>query len=294
VSKRGLGKGLKALIPTTSALHEGGARIEQLPVGSIEPNAYQPRRVFDDDKLEELATSIMEHGVVQPVVVRPIEGGRYELVAGERRWRACRKVGLEFIPAVVKDMTDRDVTEVALIENIQREDLNPLEEAWAYRTLMDEFNLTQEEVAARVGKSRPHVANTLRLLSLPPEVREMVVQGTLTAGHARALVALGQAAMVVELARVVQAEGLNVRQTEERVRHWQGLGESRGKDKKQPGKERGAETRQDKEIDYLVEKLQDALGTKVRIFATKNGGRIELEYYSDEDLTRLVEAILGE
>ena len=175
--KRGLGKGLEALIPPGSNLAAGGQGVLMVAVDQIDPNPYQPRRNFDDAKLEELAASIREHGVVQPIVVRPLGGSRYELVAGERRWRACRLLSMESVPAVIKDLSASQTTELALIENIQREDLSPIEEAGALRTLMQEFDFTQEQLALRLGKSRPYVANILRLLQLPNEVQELLIWG---------------------------------------------------------------------------------------------------------------------
>ncbi|KKM11575.1 hypothetical protein SY88_07690 [Clostridiales bacterium PH28_bin88] len=287
MSKRGLGKGLQALIPPSSMLTDEGERVFQIPVNQIEPSSYQPRRLFDEEKLEELALSIKEHGVVQPIVVRRSDKGMYELVAGERRWRACRRLEMETIPAVIKDMTDMQTTEVALIENIQREDLNPLEEAWAYRTLLEEFELTQEELARRVGKSRPYIANTVRLLQLPEKVKELVGQGYLTAGHGRALLGLPHAEDILRVSEAVKEKGLNVRETEEMVRKI-----SIGKGEKSKRAKTGKITRTSTELVALEESLQDYLGTKVRLRPQGQGGRIEIEFYGEEDLTRIIDLLI--
>lgn len=287
MSKRGLGKGLQALIPPSSMLPDEGERVVQIPVNQIEPSSYQPRRLFDEEKLEELASSIKEHGVVQPIVVRRSDKGMYELVAGERRWRACRRLEMETIPAVIKDMTDMQTTEVALIENIQREDLNPLEEAWAYRTLLEEFELTQEELARRVGKSRPYIANTVRLLQLPEKVKELVGQGYLTAGHGRALLGLPHAEDILRVGEAVKEKGLNVRETEEMVRKI-----SIGKGEKSKRAKTGKTTRTSAELAAVEESLQDYLGTKVRLRTQGQGGRIEIEFYGEEDLTRIMDLLM--
>jgi len=222
MAKRGLGKGLGALIPTdldvmaelTQAEETvpNDNKIVEIKIDLIEPNKYQPRKVFQQEALEELAKSIKEHGLVQPIVVRKA-GDKFELVAGERRWRAAKLAGLEKIPALIKDFNLQETTEIALIENIQREDLNPLEEASAYQLLLDEFKLTQEELAKKVGKSRPYIANTLRLLSAPTEIQQHVIEGKLTAGHARALLPLPPAGQI-QLAEKIIKENLSVRETE--------------------------------------------------------------------------------
>lgn len=280
--KRGLGRGLEALIPLAPAV-ETGQQVVELPLESIEANSQQPRHQFDQEKLEELAASIREHGVVQPVVVRPLGNGRYQLVAGERRLRACQALGLGSIPALVREMDSREASEVALIENLQREDLNPLEEAEAYRSLMEQYGLTQEEVARRVAKSRAAVANSVRLLSLPAEVQDALRQGRLTAGHARALLGLGDEEAVREAAARVLAGGLSVRQTEALVRR-----------QARPARRAAPPRRQRAEEKDIQDKLQNWLGTRVRIVPGTRGGRIEISYYGDEDLDRLVGLLLGE
>lgn len=298
-SRRGLGKGLNALIPAGAGPEDlsltgapSGERILQLAADSIVPNRFQPRRDFNEDKLQELAKSIKEHGVVQPIVVRQ-DKNKYEIVAGERRWRACRLLGMETIPAVVKEYSNKELTEIALIENIQRQDLNVLEEASAYQLLIREFSFTQEELAQKLGKSRPFVANMLRLLLLEKEVQEMLEQGSISAGHARALLALEEAQQVAAAQKVFQ-EGLNVRQTESFVKKLLQKAEAAAQaeaveDKASP---------EDEDLYAILldveESLQEALGTQVRIKGKdKNKGRIEIEYYGHEELERIIDMILN-
>ncbi|MGI6603766.1 MAG: ParB/RepB/Spo0J family partition protein [Firmicutes bacterium] len=278
--KRGLGRGLAALIPESEP-HEGET-IQQVPLREIRPNAHQPRQVFDEEKLAELTESVRTHGVLQPVVLRPVIGG-YELVAGERRWRAAQAAGLSAIPAVVRELSDSEMTEVALIENIQREDLNPLEEAAAYERLSQEFGLTQEELARRVGKSRSHIANILRLLNLPPEVQANVSRGTITMGHARALLALPEAALQAQVCRQIIDKGLSVRETENLVRS-QLSKKERQKKKEAPANPWLAE---------METRLKQTLSTQVRIKQGRRRGKIEIEYYSLEDLERLTALLLS-
>ncbi len=276
--KRGLGKGLEALIPAAQARE--GEPVQEIGIEEIRPNSFQPRRVFDEEKLAELAESVRVHGILQPVVVRAVIGG-YELVAGERRWRAAQLAGLSSIPAVIRELSDGEMMEVALIENIQREDLNPLEEAEALQRLLTEFGLTQEELAQRVGKSRSHIANMLRLLNLTEEVQNNVSRGTISMGHARALLALDEAQAQVAACRQVVEKGLSVRQTEELVR------ETRHK---RPSA-RQKKTTVDPWLQEIETTLKHALATGVRIRPGRRGGKIEIEYYSTEDLERLVEAL---
>jgi len=288
-----LGKGLRALIPDTaiddSSGGDEGSRIVMLTVDSLVPNKFQPRRDFDEEKLKELADSIREHGVVQPIVARSIGDEKYEIVAGERRWRACRMLGMETIPAVIKEYTDGELTQIALIENIQREDLNPLEEAYAYDMLIKEFSFTQEELARRIGKSRPFVANMLRLLHLEKDVQKMVEDNKLSIGHARALLAL-KGRDQVELAEKIIEEGLTVRQTEEMVKRKAEKGvflksrSDRSSKKKNKNEKPPA-------IKDLEERLNEIFGTKVRIHG-KNKGKIVIEYYGQEELERIVEIIM--
>lgn len=278
----GLGRGLTALIPqrpTTVA-----APVE-IPLSRIARNPYQPRRVVDDAELERLAASIRDHGVLQPILVTETLDG-YQLVAGERRVRAARLAGLERIPAVVRQVADRDQLELALVENLQREDLNPMEQAHAYRQLVDEFAFTQEQLAARVSKARSSVANTLRLLDLDPAVQEAIADGRVSEGHARALGGLDRARQV-QLMLTVVARDLSVRQTEELARR---LRET------DPGPATGAPARlrrRDAELERVEEDLRRALGTKVSLARSRRGGRIVIEYYSDDELGRLYERLVG-
>jgi ParB family chromosome partitioning protein len=215
--RRGLGKGLQALIQATE--ESGGSdRLKEIDIDEITIAPHQPRQMFDPDKLAELASSIKEHGVIQPVVVRPLQSGGYELIAGERRWRACKTLGYRKIPAVVKECRDLEASAVSLIENVQREDLNPLEEALAYHQLMDNYGLTQEEVSGRVGKSRSFVANMVRLLGLPNEIKDLLASGQLNAGHARALLAIQDGKKQVAAAGKIVRKNLNVRQAESMAR----------------------------------------------------------------------------
>ena len=281
MSRQALGRGLKALIP--QAEDAKGEEIRQIPVSAVEPNPYQPRRSFDQENLRELAASIKEKGVLQPVTVRE-KGEIFELVAGERRWRAAQVAGLSEIPAVVRELSDREVMEIALIENLQREDLNPIEEAEAYQVLMREFQLTQEEVAKAVGKGRPTVANRLRLLRLPEAVRGWVAGGQLSAGHAKILVMMDEE-RAIELARRCVERGWSVRQLEEFLQD--ASAKPRGQKVGRPLE------RQDPLLRDVEERLQGVLGTKVRIKDKKGKGKIEVDYYSTEELNRILEVIAG-
>ena len=287
MAKRGLGKGLNALIPNKSELSGEAGGISEIDISRIQRNKKQPRHEFDPDKLEELAASIREHGVIQPIIVRRTDDDQYEIVAGERRWRAARMAGLKKIPAVVKDVTEREFTEIALIENIQREDLNPIEEANAFKQLIDEFGLTQEELSKRVGKSRPFITNSMRLLNLPREAQEMVQKGQLTAGHARALLVLERSADQASLAKRVIERHLSVRQIEQLVKKL--ATEDQGKEKKTNGRQEDNFVMKD-----IEEKVQEKLGTKVRIKHGPQKGLIEIEYYGDADFERIIEALLGD
>lgn len=292
----GLGRGLEALLSAEAdeGREEPGARVVYLRVEDIRPGAHQPRRGFDEDRLEELAASIREHGVVQPVVVRPVAEGGYELVAGERRWRASARAGLRVIPAVIRELSDRETLEVGLIENLQREDLEPLEEAAAYRTLIEEFDLTQEELAQRVGKSRSVITNSLRLLTLPEAIKGYLGEGQLSAGHARALLGLEDEEIMLAVAHRVVERGLSVRQTEELVRASKERETARA-----AVEEVGAGGKREESdpvqlwLKDLEGQLRDALGTKVMIKGKGERGRIVIEYFASEDLERIAEAIAG-
>jgi len=284
VNKRGLGRGLSALLPDMEKEDNTKEKVVEIPLRDIRTNRSQPRQVFDEEKLQELALSIKEHGVIQPIIVRTIENGQYEIVAGERRWRACQLIGAEKIPGIIKDLSEKETREIALIENIQREDLNPIEEAEAYSTLMEEYGLTQEELSRRVGKSRPFIANTVRLLALPEKVRKMVSEGLISAGHARSLLSLSSAKLQEEIARKIVAKGLSVRQAEKTVKD---LLSERRKTKRNLKKE-------DPILQELEERLITKLSTKVRIKHGNRGGKIEIEYYGEEELQRILETLLGE
>lgn len=277
--RRRLGRGLDALIPTAGE-SEG---IREIPLERIVPNPRQPRQREDPQGLQELAASIAAHGVLQPVIVTEVLDAlppTYQLVAGERRWRAARLAGLTTIPAIVKDVSPRQMVELALVENLQREDLNPLEEAEAYRVLVEEFGLNHDDVARQVGRSRPAVTNTLRLLQLPEPVRERVASGELSAGHARALLSLPTPEAQVRAMEIVLRRGLSVRQTERLVR---GLLRRR---------ERGVATRRDEpEIAALEARLQGLLGTRVRIQRGRKGGRLVIYFFSDEELEALLQRL---
>ena len=280
--QKGLGRGLGALIDdfTVSAAQE---QVTTLPLQKIEPNPKQPRRSFDPEALQSLADSIAEHGVVQPLAVRDAGNGYYQIIAGERRWRAARLAGLTELPVVVLDADDQTVMELALIENLQRQDLNPMEEAEGYRVLIEEYGLTQEQAAARVGKSRPAVTNALRLLALPDEVRAMVEEGTLSAGHARAVLTLSSHRLQKAAAQKIIALRLSVRQAEAMCKRMAA--------EEKPKKVKPALT-----VDYGGEcekALTKQLGRKVRIVSGKRKGRFELEFYGQDDLQRLYEILLA-
>jgi ParB family chromosome partitioning protein len=288
MGKKGLGRGLEALLPAYQLMKEKSP-VTELKVNSISPNSYQPRRQIDNEKLDELARSITEHGVVQPIVVRPLGEDRYQIVVGERRWRACQQLQLETIPAVIKEVDDQELSEIALVENIQREDLHALEEARAYQQLIESFGLTQEELARRLGKSRPLIANTLRLLLLPEVIQQYLMQELLTPGHARALLGLSGEEDQLQVARQVIEENLSVRETEERVRLRQ--------QQKEPEKKKSS-AREPLAADYemvlrqMEERLSTVLGTRVKINARGQKGKVEIAYYSTEDLERILGLVL--
>ncbi len=276
-----LGRGLSALIPDAPPLAPRDTPLE-IDIDRLAPNRLQPRQQADETGLDELARSIKANGVIQPIVVRR-QGAGYEIVAGERRWRAAARAGLLRVPVVVRDVPDAKLLELALIENVQREDLNPIEEAQAYRRLIDEFGLKQEEVADAVGKDRSSVANYLRLLKLPPEVRADVASGALSMGHARALASVRDTSALQRVARDVVARGLSVRETESIVRNLvEETGPSAPPERKVDVHTRAAE-----------ERLRFALGTRVRIVRKGKGGRIEIDFVSEDELQRLFEKLVG-
>jgi len=260
-----------------------------IDIRSIRLNPRQPRKMFDKDKLDELADSIREHGVIEPVIVRPTDDGAYELVAGERRFRATVLAGLQSIPAVVRIVDDRQSLELALIENLQREDISPLECAEAYRRLMDEFGLTQEQIAERVGKNRSTIANTLRLLNLPPEILESLSKGEITEGHARALLSVNDREKQLNFWRKVVSQGLSVRETERLSRTPKA---SRTSKTSSVSRATGRQRHTDPYLADVEDKLRRFLGTKVSITRNDaNAGKIEIEFYDDDDLMRILDLI---
>ncbi|MDS9471839.1 ParB/RepB/Spo0J family partition protein [Sporosarcina pasteurii] len=275
---KGLGKGINALFPGESLTTN--ETVEQIHVKSIKPNPYQPRKVFDEEAIEELSDSIREHGILQPIIVRKI-GTFYEIVAGERRFRAAKLVGLDEIPAIVRNLTDEETMELAILENLQREDLTPIEEAEAYNKLMDNLKITQEQLAFRLGKSRSHIANHIRLLSLPEKVRQLITDGKLSMGHGRTLLGLRKKEQIPLVAERVLKEGLNVRQLERLVQH---LNEDVPRETKKKEKK-------DLFLQEHESSLRDYFGTNVNIKKSKNKGKIEIEFFSEEDLERILELL---
>ena len=279
-SKKGMGKGLGALLGDDFSM-DAPASTSTLPLSQIENCAGQPRKVFNEDKLEELAESIREHGIIQPLTVRKLSSGYYQIIAGERRWRAARLAGLSEVPVNIIEADDRKAMELAMIENLQREDLNPMEEAEGYRALVEQYDMTQEQAAARVGKSRSAVANAMRLLNLSSEIRALVENEQLSAGHARALLPLSPA-LQKEAVKVILDGGLNVRQTEQLVKRLQNNAEK-------PEKKRDPNA-----VDYVAEaerELSNRIGRACRIAHGKKKGRIEIEYYGVDDLNELLDAL---
>jgi ParB family chromosome partitioning protein len=285
VTRRGLGKGLAALIPTP--LEPATAGVREVSVDAISPNPRQPRQTQDPDTLQELADSIREHGLIQPLIVtaappdQQAVGVHYQLIAGERRWAAARLASLTTVPVIVKEATPQQMLELALVENIQRADLNPLEEAAAYQQLIEEFGLRQEDVAVRVGKSRVTVANVVRLLRLPEEVKAALLEDRITEGHARALLAAENPETMVQLLKLVIRRGLNVRQTEELVRR--STTQAKPKVKEDPSPDTVA----------LENRFREALGTKVTLSRSKKGGKLVIRFYSEEELQAIYDVIVG-
>ena len=273
----GLGRGLSALLGD-AALQSQESGSVSLPISQVEASLRQPRKRFDEESLADLAQSIRLHGILQPITVRRLASGYYQIISGERRWRAARLAGLAEVPVIIIEADDRKAMELGLIENLQREDLNPMEEALGYQTLIQEHGLTQEEAAARVGKSRPAVANALRLLALPQPVTALVEEGRLSGGHARALLGVKDKELLENLARRVAEEGLSVRQTEALVRQL----------------EKAPKAPKPQEVDYLAEaekSLGSRLGRKIHIVSGRKKGRLVLEYYGEDDLNQLLEAL---
>jgi ParB family chromosome partitioning protein len=281
--KMALGKGLGALLPEFDQ-GESGA-LFYCGIEEIIPNRSQPRKYFDESKLQELAESIKEKGILEPLIVKKVDQG-YELIVGERRWRAAQKAGLKEVPVLVKEVEGREALELSLIENLQRENLNPIEEAEAFKRLTDEFNINQAELAARIGKDRTTIANALRLLKLPLEVRNQLLQNRITSGHARAILSLDTKEKQKELCSLIIQKGLSVREAEALAKRWS-----------EKPKKTTVSIRRKEELESQMNSLRDSLrqrlGTKVRILSKGKRGKIEIEYYSYEDLQRIVEAILG-
>ena len=279
MEKRALGRGLSALIPQREVVFVKNAAetIAQIPLSQVKANKYQPRTEFDKEKLNDLVNSIKEKGVIQPVLVRRTIDG-YELIAGERRFRAAVMLKLDVIPAIIKDVNDADMLEIALIENIQREELNPMEEASAFQKFIDDFSFTQEKIATAIGKDRSTVANTLRLLGLPKKIQEYISKGAVSAGHAKAMLSLDAETDQLRVCNLVVKKGLSVRETETLVKR-----RASGEKKAGPAKDHG--------LNDIESQLQHVLGTRVRLFHGKKRGRIMIEYYSNEDLNRILDIL---
>ncbi|WP_224925743.1 ParB/RepB/Spo0J family partition protein [Bacillus pumilus] len=275
---KGLGKGINALFNTVDSNEE---TVEEIKIKDLRPNPYQPRKTFDEDALSDLKESIQQHGVLQPIIVRKSIKG-YDIVAGERRFRAAQQAGLTTIPAIVREFSETLMREIALLENLQREDLSPLEEAEAYASLLDHLSVTQEELAKRLGKSRPHIANHLRLLTLPDEVQKLIADGTLSMGHGRTLLSLKNKNKLAPLVKKIVDEGLNVRQVEKLV---QQLNEN------VPRETKKKEAPKDRVLKERESFLQNYLGTSVSIKKQKKKGKIEIEFLSNEDLERILELL---
>lgn len=295
MAKKGLGKGLGSLfdehniiddiinedLPDKTDANNG---ITQIKMSLIEPNKNQPRKSFDKEKIETLANSIKENGLIQPIIITPSKSGMYKIVAGERRWRAGKKAGLKEIPAVIRDYSDEQIAEIALIENLQREDLNPIEEALGYKVLLEDFNLTQELIGKRIGKSRSAVANSLRLLSLEEQIQKLLVSGEISSGHARAILSIEDNDLRLALSKRIIEDNLNVRQAEALSKQLQ---------KKPSAKKAVKKSAFDIELEKIQNNLSSNLGTKVKISHTDKKGKIEIEYYGNDDLERILNLING-
>lgn len=278
-NKGGLGKGLDALMFDNSTQEENEGAL-MLKIYEIEPNADQPRKIFDDEALAELSDSIAQHGVIQPLLVRPLTDGGYQIIAGERRWRAARMAGLEEVPVIVREISESEIMELALVENLQREDLNPIEEAEGLQTLIETYGMTQEEAAKKVGKSRPAVANTMRLLLLPKEVLGLVKESKISAGHARALLGLSDNEKICQLAKEICSKGLSVRDTERLVKFML----------KDSAKKKKPEKKREVYYDEVEIALSNTLGrtATVHVNSATGKGSLEIEFYSKEDLSKLM------
>lgn len=277
--KNALGRGLGALIPEMEDEENQTDGIKEIDINEIAPAADQPRKNFDEEKIQKLAESIKEHGVLQPILVKK-DGKYYKIIAGERRWRAARIAGLKNVPIIEKKLTDREAMEISLIENLQREDLNPIEEAQAYKKLMDDFKLTQEDIAKRVGKSRPAITNSIRLLSLDERVSNYLIDGTISEGHGKVLASINDKNLQFEIAKKIIDENLNVRQTEKLIKKIEGKKEDKEK-----------VIKKEVYIKDIENRMGNYFGTKVTINKGRKKGKIEIEYYSKDDLERIVEML---
>ncbi|TYQ14761.1 UNVERIFIED_CONTAM: ParB family chromosome partitioning protein [Acetivibrio alkalicellulosi] len=279
MNKKGLGKGLGALITqANNDYKEIDNGFKEVSINEIEPNINQPRKAFDDEALIQLSESIKEHGIVQPIIVMK-EEDIYRIIAGERRWRAARLAGLKKIPVIIREMTNKQVMEVALIENIQREDLNPVEEAEAYEKLLNEFGMTQEELSSSIGKGRSSIANSIRILTLNDKIKGYIINGDISSGHGRALLSLKSEIQQEEICNLIIEKKINVRDTEKLVKNL--LNKKEGKDENK--------IQQDYEIGRVEEKIQNIFGTKVKIINKNKKGKIMIEYYSNDELDRIIE-----
>jgi ParB family chromosome partitioning protein len=282
MTKRGLGKGLHALI-SDAGIYNDDNSIQEVRITDIDPNDRQPRKSFDDESLRQLCESIKQYGVVQPIILHP-EGNRYTIVAGERRWRAARMAGLKTIPAIIRQLHNREIIEIALIENLQREDLNPIEEGEALKALMNEYNLTQEQISERIGRSRSYIANSIRLITLSPRIKEYIINGYISSGHGRALLALDDERLREEVAKRIVEKNLTVRDVEKIASQLKGKGDA---------KKHNNRKQKSPHVIELENNLESVLGTKVKITAGRKKGKIEIEYYSQEDLDRILEIMVG-
>lgn len=282
MTKRGLGKGLDALFQTYDSFDEEvdkNDQVTEMKILDIDPNIDQPRRNFNQESIQELSRSILEHGVVQPIIVKPFNG-RYIIIAGERRWRAARAAGLDKIPVIIRDLDDKEMLEIALIENLQREDLNPMEEAEGIYNLIETYQLNQEQVAKRLGKSRPAISNALRLLNLPREIKRLLEENAISTGHARALLGLNNDKEKIEIAKLIVDKGLSVRETENLIKRLKS--EKEGNTKSIPKNKPTF-------ILEIENRMEESLGTRVTIQQGKKKGIIEIEYYSNDDLERIID-----
>lgn len=282
-----LGKGLDALLGDTALLSQNGGSVS-LPISQVEPGLNQPRKHFDEEALADLSESIRQHGILQPLTVRRLASGYYQIIAGERRWRAARMAGLSEVPAMIVEADDRKVMELGLIENLQREDLNPMEEAMGYQSLIKDYGLTQEEVSLRVSKSRPTVANAMRLLQLPQEVQWLIEQGSISAGHGRAMLPLANPEIEIAMAEEVMRKNLSVREVEERVRRMRNEDIPDGSIRKEPDQQAQSEAMYYRDVEL---RLTQDFGRKVTITPGRKRGKLTLEYYDVDDLNALLSTL---